>query len=95
MASEERNQTAQTPPHSLRLEERQRLFVSGVQEVVEFNEDAVSVKTVKGLLHVRGSGLKVEKLEKVAGELSISGLVTDLGYEEVGTQGGFWSRLFH
>lgn len=93
MAYEEKARPA-TKPHSLSLDERQRLSVSGVEEVVSFDDEAVSVRTVKGLLHVRGSGLKVEKLEKNTGELAITGLVTELVYEESGPASGFWAKLF-
>ena len=91
MANEEK---ARALPHSLRLDERQRLAVTGVQEVVEFNEDSVSVQTVKGLLHIRGGGLRVDMLEKEAGELRLSGTVSDLSYEDAGPGQGFFSRLF-
>ena len=91
MANEEKTRTL---PHSLRLDERQRLTVTGVQEVVEFNEDNVSVQTVKGLLHIRGGGLRVDKLEKEAGELRLSGTVSDLSYEDAGPGQGFFARLF-
>ena len=92
MASEEK--TRPSMPHSLHLDERQRLTVTGVQEVVEFNEDSVTVQTVKGLLSVRGSGLRVDKLEKEAGELRLTGTVSDLGYEDAGPGQDFFSRLF-
>lgn len=92
MAYEEKK--AAQPPHSLRLEERQRLYVTGVEEVVSFHDEEVAVRTVKGLLLLRGSGLKVDKLEKTAGELSVSGLVTDLSYETEKTAAGFFARLF-
>lgn len=94
MAYEEKKAPAQ-PPHDLRMEERQRLFVSGVEEVVSFHDEEVTVRTVKGVLIIRGSGLKVDKLEKTAGELSVSGLVTDLGYEEERSASGFLAKLFH
>ncbi len=92
----EREERGRLPvmPHSLTLEERKKLSVSGVEEVVNFDEGQVSVQTVKGLLLVRGDGLRVDKLEKSTGELTISGLVTDLAYEETGPGTGFWSRLF-
>ena len=93
MAYEEKKPAAQAP-HSLRLEERQRLFVTGVEEVVSFHDEEVTVRTVKGLLILRGSGLKVDKLEKTAGELTVSGLVTDLSYETENTASGFFARLF-
>lgn len=81
-------------PHRLVLDERRNLSVSGVEEVVTFDEGQVSVQTVKGLLHVRGEGLRVDRLEKNAGELTVSGLVTELDYEETGPGTGFWGRLF-
>ncbi len=80
-------------PHKLTLDERRRLWVTGVQEVESFDEGEVAVQTVKGLLYVRGQGLKVEKLEKTAGELTISGQVQSLEYSDMEGRGGFWSRL--
>lgn len=80
-------------PHRLTLDERKRLSVSGVEEVVNFDEGQIAVQTVKGLLLVRGEGLRVEMLEKNTGELAVSGLVTDLVYEDTGPRGGLWSRL--
>lgn len=94
MANEEKGRAA-VMPHSLVLDERQRLTVSGVQEVVEFNEDAVTVQTVKGLLIVRGSGLRVDQLEKEAGALRLSGLVTEVCYEDTVSASGFFAKLFH
>lgn len=81
-------------PHRLVLDERRDLSVSGVEEVVNFDETQISVQTVKGILLVRGEGLRVERLEKTAGELTVSGLVTELAYEETGPGAGFWGRLF-
>ena len=83
-----------TVPHRLVLDERARLTVTGVEEVVSFHEEEVTVRTVKGLLILRGEGLKVDKLEKTSGELSVSGLLTELSYEEAGPGSGFFSRLF-
>ncbi len=83
-----------TRSHSLRLDERARLAVTGVEEVVSFHEEEVTVKTVKGILIVTGTGLRVDKLEKTAGELSVVGQVAELRYEETPSAAGFFSRLF-
>ena len=81
--------------HKMTMDERERLWISGVQEVESFDEEAVAIQTVKGLLYVRGSDLKVDKLEKNTGELTISGQIASLDYEDTGPKSGFWSRLFH
>jgi sporulation protein YabP len=94
MAYEEKNRPVPAQVHSMTLEERQRLAVTGVEEVVSFDESQVSVQTVKGLLNIRGTGLKVEALEKESGALTITGLVSELSYEETGVGTGFWARLF-
>ena len=81
--------------HRLTLDERTRLTVSGVEEVVSFHEEEVSVRTVKGLLLIRGTGLRVDKLEKTTGELAVAGQVSELCYEEPSGAAGLLARLFH
>lgn len=81
-------------PHRLMLDERKKLSVTGVEDVVSFDESQITLQTVKGLLLVHGEELRVDALEKSTGELTVSGLVTELGYEETGSRGGFWSRFF-
>ena len=92
MAYEENNKTAQ-PPHRMTLDDRRNLWMNGVEEVESFDEGEVAVQTCQGLLLVRGSSLKVDKLEKTSGELNISGQVTSLEYEDTAGRAGFWSRL--
>ncbi|MCC8357127.1 MAG: sporulation protein [Oscillospiraceae bacterium] len=94
MAYEDNKAKTPAAPHRLTMDERQTSWMTGVEEVVSFDENEVAVRTVQGLLSVRGTGLKVDKLEKTSGELTISGMVTDLDYQESGTHQGFWTSLF-
>ena len=55
-------------PHSIQLEERHRLAVTGVSEVLSFDENEVIMDTSLGLLTVEGEGLHVEKLSLDMGE---------------------------
>ena len=81
--------------HNVLLEGRERLSISGVTEVLSFDEQEVALETARGLLTVTGSGLHVEKLSLDIGELSLQGLVDGLVYtDEQRRRGGFWSRLF-
>ncbi|MBR5536942.1 MAG: sporulation protein YabP [Clostridia bacterium] len=82
-------------PHSVSLDERHRLNVTGVSEVVSFDETEVIMDTTLGLLTVEGEGLHVEKLSLDIGELSLEGSVHSLCYSR-GNQkkGSIWSRLF-
>ena len=83
------------PGHRLTMDEGGSLWMSGVEEVESFDEGEVAVRTSRGLLYVRGEGLRVDKLEKTSGELTVSGTVTGLDYADAGPRGGLWARLFH
>ena len=48
--------------HHLILEDRERLTVSGVEEVESFDENTIVMETAQGVLIVRGEGLHIEKL---------------------------------
>ena len=83
------------PPaeHALRIENRGKLSVSGVQDVAGFDENMVVLSTALGGLCVRGEGLHIEKIDLEAGRLELRGKLCELSYEEP-AGGGFWSRLF-
>ncbi len=77
------------------LEGRERLSVSGVTEVVSFDEEEVVMDTSRGLLTVTGSDLHVDKLSLDIGELSLQGVIDGIVYaDEQRRRGGFWSRFF-
>ena len=72
MAAEERNREM---PHTVILEGRERLSISGVVDVQSFDEEQVLLETVRGMMVVRGQGLHVERLQLEAGELIVEGEV--------------------
>lgn len=83
----------ETQPHRLALDERKKLTVSGVTEVVCFDSDSVILKTVKGVLSVRGEGLKLRALTPSAGNVEIEGSIDSIAYTQL-REGGFFRRLF-
>ena len=95
MSYEDKKNPTVRRPHSVILEERTKLTVTGVDEVLSFDENEVTMRTSRGSLIVRGSELHVGKLAIDTGELGIDGTVSDLLYEEEQQRGeGFWARLF-
>lgn len=93
MAAAEKN-TVTSRAHNLIMENREKLSVSGVEEVESFDEAEISMQTSRGRLIIRGSGLHIESLSLDTGDTEIRGLVTDLSYEEVSQSGSLWTRLF-
>ena len=64
------------------LENRQRMSISGVEEVLAFDERIVEMKTALGELRVQGEELRVEKLTVDDGELVICGHIAAVAYAE-------------
>ncbi len=81
-------------PHKLTLNERRQLTMTGVTEVVSFDETAVVLRTSLGTLLIQGRDLKLKTLSLDGGQVSVDGVVNALGYEEPRQSGGWISRLF-
>lgn len=80
--------------HKLTLLQRQKLTMSGVQEVISFDEETVVLHTELGTLTVQGRELKLRTLSLEGGLIEVDGTVSALVYEEPRTPGGWLSRLF-
>lgn len=65
---------------TLTMENRKRLLLNGVVEVVSFNEDQIILNTNLGTLHIKGEGLKMNKLDVQNGEVVINGMVNSCIY---------------
>lgn len=77
-------------PHRLTLNDRKQLTVTGVTEVVSFDENAVLLRTELGELLVQGSGLQLRQLSLDGGQVAVDGTVTAMSYEE--PRAGGWLR---
>ena len=80
-------------PHKLTLNERKNLTMTGVTEVVTFDENAVILRTALGTLVVQGRDLQLKTLSPEGGQVSVAGVVTALIYEEP-RPASFLRRLF-
>lgn len=80
-------------PHRLVLNERGTLTMTGVTEVVSFDELAVVVKTALGTLVIQGKELQLKQLSPDGGQVSVEGNVSALIYEEPRKSGGWLRRL--
>ena len=82
-------------PHGLTMQDRQKLTLSGVSDVVNFDENQVVIATTLGTLTIRGTGLHVDQLSLDTGDLKLTGSVDSLEYDDsVVHGGGFFRRLF-
>ena len=80
-------------PHKLTLNQREDLTLTGVTEVVNFDDSTVVLKTHLGTLIIQGRELLLKTLSLEGGNVAVSGHIAALIYEEP-RGGGFWQRLF-
>ena len=80
-------------PHKLSLDGRSRLSVTGVTDVLSFDEGAVLLRTEMGILTVQGRDLRLKTLSPEGGQVTVEGHISSLVYEEPRSKGGWLSRL--
>ncbi len=66
-------------PCNLIIENRNRATVSGVEEIISFDEQVVQAQTNMGLLTIKGKALNITKLNIDVGEMNIEGECIDCG----------------
>ena len=79
-------------PHKLTLNERRQLTMTGVTEVVSFDETQVVLQTSLGTLVVQGQELHLKTLSLDGGQVAVDGQVAALIYEEPRQSG--WRRFW-
>lgn len=68
--------------HTVTMERRERVSVTGVIDVISFDEETIIAETEMGILILRGGNLHVNRLNLENGELDVDGEIYSLTYEE-------------
>ncbi|MCM0649005.1 sporulation protein YabP [Clostridium swellfunianum] len=68
---------------NLVLENRKRLALTGVVEVISFNETVIMLNTCLGSMTIKGEGLRMNKLDVQNGEVMIVGTINSCVYSGV------------
>ena len=80
-------------PHRLTLNERKNLTMTGVTEVLRFEETAAVLQTALGTVVIQGQDLKLKTLSLEGGQMAVEGHICAIVYEEP-REGGLWQRLW-
>ena len=84
-------------PHSFTVSGRSSMDISGVREVISFDESNVMLMTDGGEMSIEGTGLKVSVLDTDSGRVSLSGKVNAVYYFDDAAEPrshGFFGKLF-
>lgn len=82
---------------NLILENRGKLSISGVNDVLSFDDQVVMVETELGLLTVKGENIRINKLSIDTSEVIIEGSISYLAYsdkEMEKSKGNLISKIF-
>lgn len=88
-------QNAAALSQCIELTGREKLTVSGVEDVERFDELSVVMRTAAGVLVVSGEELHIGKLSLDGGELQVDGHIDSVSFEDGPVhRESFLSRLF-
>ncbi len=81
-------------PHSVIMEDRKKLSVSGVTDIDSFDEQTVIAVTEMGELTIRGWNLHITRLNLEQSELLVDGEISSLTYTDIRPQAkGFFAKV--
>ncbi len=83
--------------HAIHIDNRERVVITGVEDVDNFNEEEVNFQTDSGYVTLTGGDLHITRLNLEEGQLIIEGVVNGIAYSGSAEQsegGGFFSKLF-
>ena len=80
--------------HTLFLENRETLELSGIKKVGAFNEEEINASCDWGEISIKGSSLHIEVLDLETGALKIRGRITAFIYNDTARVKGLFGRLF-
>ncbi len=92
----EENKSVKQDPHNIILEDRKRLSISGVSDVLSFDENVVVLETLLGRLTIKGYNMHISRTIIETGELSMEGEICELLYSASSKKNdaNFLSRMF-
>ncbi len=74
--------------HEIIISKREKMTVSGVMDVISFDETSVMLETLMGDMIIQGDDIHISTLNLERGQLSLSGRVDGLYYNTSGDAGG-------
>ncbi len=82
--------------HTLSLNSRKNVEITGVTDVGTYSDDTVEVDTVNGCMIIDGEDLSITKLDVESGILALVGRIDSISYTDVDKPRahGIFQRIF-
>lgn len=78
------------------LENRKKLTLTGIKDVLSFDDEIVVVESELGLLNIKGSDLRVNKISVETGDVIVDGTIRAIEYsdKDINSKQGLMSKIF-
>ena len=82
--------------HNIILENREKIIITGVIDIHSFDDELVLIETEGGILTVKGTDLKMNKLNLDNNELIVEGKIIALIYSDSDNtkKGNMFNKIF-
>ncbi len=82
-------------PHTIIMEDRKKISLTGIKDILSFDDETVSVISVMGKAVIRGKEIKIESFNVENGDMVIEGRFDALVYlNDSSAKGSVIRRLF-
>ena len=83
--------------HEINVLKRKEMSISGVCEVISFDEESVRLVSLEGEIYIEGDDIKIGILDTDRGVVTFTGKINGFYYvsEDKNEKKGFFSRLVH
>ncbi len=81
--------------HNIELENRKKMSLTGVVDILSFDEETITVLTVLGKLVIKGTELKILNFGNETGDMEIEGKINAVVYlNDAKGKSSFMGKLF-
>lgn len=80
--------------HIITVESRSKAKITGVADVLSFDEDCIIADTADGAMTLKGHELHVISLDLEKGLLTLDGEITELSYAHTPIKNGVFGKIF-
>lgn len=94
---QEQVQMRQKTSQKLTMQDRNRVELNGVTELLSYDSREILLESVEGMMRFAGDDLHVKRLALDRGEVELQGKIQEISYHQSGkerTAGGILGRLF-
>lgn len=81
------------PIHNIIMENREKISMSGIKKVDNFDDQTIILLTEMGELTIKGENLHISKMDVDTGDLKVTGKIYGLIYNETQRGSSIFKRL--